>query len=83
MHTATNGFSDDNKLGEGGFGSVYWGRTSDGLQVTCTLRTDVQRRIYSSFGCRAYIYIHTHLISWVSIINADSCEEVESYEFKS
>ncbi|ESR66685.1 hypothetical protein CICLE_v10010513mg [Citrus x clementina] len=33
LHTATNGFSDDNKLGEGGFGSVYWGRTSDGLQI--------------------------------------------------
>ena len=33
LHTATNGFSDDNKLGEGGFGSVYWGKTSDGLQV--------------------------------------------------
>lgn len=33
LHTATNGFSDDNKLGEGGFGSVYWGRTNDGLQV--------------------------------------------------
>jgi hypothetical protein len=33
LHTATNGFSDDYKLGEGGFGSVYWGRTSDGLQV--------------------------------------------------
>ncbi|KAE8657956.1 hypothetical protein F3Y22_tig00116976pilonHSYRG00192 [Hibiscus syriacus] len=31
--TATNGFSDDNKLGKGGFGSVYWGKTSDGLQL--------------------------------------------------
>ncbi|KAJ0030936.1 hypothetical protein Pint_14220 [Pistacia integerrima] len=33
LHTATNGFSEDNKLGEGGFGSVYWGKTSDGLQI--------------------------------------------------
>ncbi|KAI4344373.1 hypothetical protein L6164_011607 [Bauhinia variegata] len=33
LHNATNGFSDDNKLGEGGFGSVYWGKTSDGLQI--------------------------------------------------
>ncbi|OMP07824.1 hypothetical protein CCACVL1_01218 [Corchorus capsularis] len=33
LHTATNGFSDDNKLGEGGFGSVYWGKTTDGLQI--------------------------------------------------
>ena len=34
LHTATNGFSEDNKLGEGGFGSVYWGKTSDGFQVS-------------------------------------------------
>ncbi|PON47526.1 Mitogen-activated protein kinase kinase kinase [Parasponia andersonii] len=33
LHTATNGFSEENKLGEGGFGSVYWGKTSDGLQI--------------------------------------------------
>ncbi|KAE9462481.1 hypothetical protein C3L33_05616, partial [Rhododendron williamsianum] len=33
LSSATNGFSDDNKLGEGGFGSVYWGKTSDGLQI--------------------------------------------------
>ncbi|KAL4035874.1 hypothetical protein IC575_004582 [Cucumis melo] len=33
LHAATNGFHDDNKLGEGGFGSVYWGKTTDGLQI--------------------------------------------------
>ncbi|PON58592.1 GPCR kinase [Trema orientale] len=33
LHTATNGFSEENKLGEGGFGSVYWGKTSDGLHI--------------------------------------------------
>ncbi|KAL8096179.1 PTI1-like tyrosine-protein kinase At3g15890 [Apium graveolens] len=33
LHTATNGFSDEKKLGEGGFGSVYFGKTSDGLQI--------------------------------------------------
>ncbi|XP_023516727.1 PTI1-like tyrosine-protein kinase At3g15890 [Cucurbita pepo subsp. pepo] len=33
LHAATNGFHEDNKLGEGGFGSVYWGKTSDGLQI--------------------------------------------------
>ncbi|KAK3130973.1 hypothetical protein QOZ80_6BG0500410 [Eleusine coracana subsp. coracana] len=33
LHAATNGFSDENKLGEGGFGSVYWGKTTDGLQI--------------------------------------------------
>ncbi|KAK9008725.1 hypothetical protein V6N11_075608 [Hibiscus sabdariffa] len=30
---ATNNFHDDNKIGEGGFGSVYWGRTSKGIAV--------------------------------------------------
>ncbi|KAL8049767.1 hypothetical protein ABFX02_06G040500 [Erythranthe guttata] len=30
---ATNNFHDDNKIGEGGFGSVYWGRTSKGAEI--------------------------------------------------
>ncbi|XP_073003984.1 PTI1-like tyrosine-protein kinase At3g15890 isoform X1 [Typha latifolia] len=33
LYSATNGFSEENKLGEGGFGSVYWGKTTDGLQI--------------------------------------------------
>ncbi|KAK1361782.1 Protein kinase domain-containing protein [Heracleum sosnowskyi] len=33
LHIATNGFSDEKKLGEGGFGSVYFGKTYDGLQI--------------------------------------------------
>ncbi|XP_073034487.1 PTI1-like tyrosine-protein kinase At3g15890 [Primulina eburnea] len=33
LHSATNGFCEDYKLGEGGFGSVYWGKASDGLQI--------------------------------------------------
>lgn len=30
---ATNNFHIDNKIGEGGFGSVYRGRTSKGVQA--------------------------------------------------
>jgi serine/threonine protein kinase len=30
---ATNSFHEDNKIGEGGFGSVYWGRTSSGVEI--------------------------------------------------
>ncbi|XP_004234145.1 PTI1-like tyrosine-protein kinase At3g15890 [Solanum lycopersicum] len=30
---ATNNFHNDNKIGEGGFGSVYWGRTSKGIEI--------------------------------------------------
>ncbi|KAL0910578.1 hypothetical protein M5K25_021576 [Dendrobium thyrsiflorum] len=33
LHAATNGFSEEYKLGEGGFGTVYWGKTSDGHQI--------------------------------------------------
>ncbi|PKA50874.1 PTI1-like tyrosine-protein kinase [Apostasia shenzhenica] len=33
LHVATNGFSEEYKLGEGGFGSVYWGKTNDGHQI--------------------------------------------------
>lgn len=30
---ATNNFHHDNKIGEGGFGSVYFGRTIEGIEV--------------------------------------------------
>ncbi|KAL8543883.1 hypothetical protein ACS0TY_004440 [Phlomoides rotata] len=30
---ATNNFHNDNKIGEGGFGSVYWGQTSKGAEI--------------------------------------------------
>ncbi|CAN1158965.1 PTI1-like tyrosine-protein kinase At3g15890, partial [Linum perenne] len=30
---ATNNFHNDNKIGEGGFGSVYWGRTNKGVEI--------------------------------------------------
>lgn len=33
LHAATNNFNYDNKLGEGSFGSVYWGQLWDGSQV--------------------------------------------------
>uniref|UniRef100_A0A7N0ZUF2 Protein kinase domain-containing protein n=1 Tax=Kalanchoe fedtschenkoi TaxID=63787 RepID=A0A7N0ZUF2_KALFE len=33
LHAATNNFNYDNKLGEGGFGSVYWGQLRDGSQI--------------------------------------------------
>eukprot|EP00246_Nothoceros_aenigmaticus_P015265 TRINITY_DN6261_c0_g1_i1.p1 TRINITY_DN6261_c0_g1~~TRINITY_DN6261_c0_g1_i1.p1 ORF type:complete len:373 (-),score=45.97 TRINITY_DN6261_c0_g1_i1:176-1294(-) len=33
LHAATNNFNYDNKLGEGGFGSVYWGQLWDSSQI--------------------------------------------------
>jgi hypothetical protein len=34
---ATNNFHQDNKIGEGGFGSVYWGRTSKGVEAIMSI----------------------------------------------
>ncbi|GKB95925.1 PTI1-like tyrosine-protein kinase, partial [Tanacetum coccineum] len=33
LHAATNNFNYDNKLGEGGFGSCYWGQLWDRSQI--------------------------------------------------
>ncbi|KAI3777769.1 hypothetical protein L1987_47571 [Smallanthus sonchifolius] len=33
LHSATNNFNYDNKLGEGGFRSVYWGQLWNGSQI--------------------------------------------------
>ncbi|WOL00492.1 hypothetical protein Cni_G09205 [Canna indica] len=33
LRSATNNFNYDNKIGEGGFGSVYWGQLWDGSQI--------------------------------------------------
>ncbi|KAJ3695475.1 hypothetical protein LUZ60_000852 [Juncus effusus] len=33
LHSATNSFNYDNKIGEGPFGSVYWGQLWDGHQI--------------------------------------------------
>ncbi|KAL9659517.1 hypothetical protein QQ045_024323 [Rhodiola kirilowii] len=34
IKSATNNFSDDNKLGQGGFGSVYKGKLADGIEIS-------------------------------------------------
>ncbi|KAJ1441964.1 Protein kinase domain [Sesbania bispinosa] len=31
--TATNNFSEKNKIGEGGFGPVYWGKLTNGQEI--------------------------------------------------
>ncbi|KAJ1698543.1 hypothetical protein LUZ63_007055 [Rhynchospora breviuscula] len=33
LHSATNSFNYDNQIGEGPFGSVYWGQLWDGTQI--------------------------------------------------
>jgi hypothetical protein len=45
---ATNNFNYDNKLGEGGFGSVYWGQLWDGSQVLFLLNYEPQESSFCS-----------------------------------
>jgi Protein kinase domain len=43
LHRATDGFADGNKIGSGGFGTVYWGVLPDGRQAALK-RAHYQRR---------------------------------------
>jgi len=53
LHSATNNFNYDNKLGEGGFGSVYWGQLWDGSQVGLSLFVLLfyLTKLASVYGC--------------------------------
>lgn len=55
LHSATNNFNYDNKLGEGGFGSVYWGQLWDGSQVLSPCIPD--------FSCK-YLGFSSHTSIW-------------------
>lgn len=64
LHAATNNFNYDNKLGEGAFGSVYWGQLWDGSQVMTQISSSL------CFGFRfscPYTYFLEHLTSVWSI----------------
>lgn len=93
LHAATNNFNYDNKLGEGGFGSVYWGQLWDGSQVG-----DWHLLSISCFRKKSFVRVRgPGVISYRLIILsaltlcpqwnfagiADRREKVESMEYKS
>ncbi|XP_058092163.1 cysteine-rich receptor-like protein kinase 44 isoform X3 [Magnolia sinica] len=49
IRTATDNFSEDNKLGEGGFGAVYKGRLSDGQEVAVKRLSHDSRQGFEEF----------------------------------
>ena len=67
LHSATNNFNYDNKLGEGSFGSVYWGQLSDGTQVVFLL--SVPENLTSSFSSVLSFLFFMRLISLEKIKN--------------
>ena len=58
LHAATNNFNYDNKLGEGGFGSVYWGQLWDGSQVISQIVCLLSFLLIYNF-----LYIHNSIYS--------------------
>lgn len=49
IHAATSGFSNENLLGEGGFGHVYKGQLKDGQVIAAKLRKEASSQGYTEF----------------------------------
>ncbi|CAH1445629.1 unnamed protein product [Lactuca virosa] len=52
---ATNNFHNDNKIGEGGFGSVYWGRTSKGTELAVKRLKSINAKAEMEFAVEVEI----------------------------
>ncbi|XP_047316936.1 PTI1-like tyrosine-protein kinase At3g15890 [Impatiens glandulifera] len=66
LHSATNNFNYDNKLGEGGFGSVYWGQLWDGSQIAVKRLKVWSNKAEMEFGVEVEILArvrHKNLLS--------------------
>ncbi|KAE9621308.1 hypothetical protein Lal_00023603 [Lupinus albus] len=66
LHSATNNFNYDNKLGEGGFGSVYWGQLWDGSQIAVKRLKAWSNKADMEFGVEVEILArvrHKNLLS--------------------
>ncbi|KAL8497166.1 hypothetical protein ACS0TY_020741 [Phlomoides rotata] len=58
LQLATNNFNYDNKLGEGGFGSVYWGQLWDGSQIAVKRLKSWSERAEMEFAVEVEILAH-------------------------
>ncbi|KAL8199682.1 hypothetical protein R6Q57_013250 [Mikania cordata] len=52
---STNNFHNDNKIGEGGFGSVYWGRTSKGAELAVKRLKSINAKAEMEFAVEVEI----------------------------
>ncbi|KAK7320921.1 hypothetical protein VNO77_30867 [Canavalia gladiata] len=55
LQLATNDFSKDNLLGEGGYGHVYKGMLKDGQQIAAKVRKEESRQGFSEFNSEVYV----------------------------
>ncbi|XP_024962802.1 serine/threonine-protein kinase CDG1-like [Cynara cardunculus var. scolymus] len=55
IHLATNYFSDENLLGEGGYGRVYKGQLSDGQIIAAKVRKQASTQGFEEFHSEIYV----------------------------
>ncbi|KAI3460533.1 hypothetical protein Pfo_017196 [Paulownia fortunei] len=55
IQLATNDFSSDNLLGEGGYGLVYRGRLKDGQLIAAKVRREASLHWFAEFHSEAYV----------------------------
>ncbi|KAJ9564946.1 hypothetical protein OSB04_000912 [Centaurea solstitialis] len=55
IHLATNYFSDDNLLGEGGYGLVYKGQLDDGQIIAAKVRKQASTQGFEEFHSEIYV----------------------------
>jgi Protein kinase domain len=74
LHRATDGFAEGNKIGSGGFGTVYWGVLPDGRQAAlkrahCQRRRHAERAFFSELALLSRLN-HKNLVGLMGF-----CEE--------
>lgn len=55
IQLATNDFSSDNLLGEGGYGRVYKGRLKDGQLIAAKVRKEASTQGFPEFHSEVYV----------------------------
>ncbi|XAR54503.1 Non-specific serine/threonine protein kinase [Bertholletia excelsa] len=73
LHAATEGFSKDNFLSEGGFGSVYQGALSNGLKIAVKQRKDASCQGEKEFKSEVHVLSQVRHENLVMLIG--SCSE--------
>ncbi|KAG6692185.1 hypothetical protein I3842_10G101100 [Carya illinoinensis] len=66
---AANGFSSNNLLGEGSFGSVYQGTLSDGMNITIKIMNLQVKGAFKSFDAECEVLRNIHHQNLVKIIS--------------
>ncbi|CAL9776837.1 unnamed protein product, partial [Musa acuminata subsp. burmannicoides] len=78
LSSATNNFNYDNKLGEGRFGSVYWGQLWDGSQVflhrvnlhkLCIILLQHTSVVHELIAFRLVIYFEVETLLFLAYLN--------------